>query len=181
MDFSARATTKDVASGRRRRSCTPPRFSSTLPRRKAYRPGRRSQPTTPSATPTTSRSAALLGHDCAGHRQHRVRRIVNDVGVHVCFASCESLDLQQCGGAPRFLKRKKPPSQIRNGKSLRASGGMACVLFDKYQRDRPEHLLDAYISRWHRAAAVISPEKPLGNKRARFGPSRCCASRWVRN
>ena len=31
MDFSARATTKDAARLRRRRSCTPPRFSSTLP------------------------------------------------------------------------------------------------------------------------------------------------------
>ena len=31
MDFSARATTKDAARSRRRRSCTPPRSSSTLP------------------------------------------------------------------------------------------------------------------------------------------------------
>src|SRR5712692_10550195 len=31
MDFSAKATTKGVACVRRRRSCTPPRFSSTLP------------------------------------------------------------------------------------------------------------------------------------------------------
>ena len=32
MDFSARAATKDAARSRRRRSCTPPRASSTLPR-----------------------------------------------------------------------------------------------------------------------------------------------------
>jgi hypothetical protein len=31
MDFSASATTKDAARTWRRRSCTPPRFSSTLP------------------------------------------------------------------------------------------------------------------------------------------------------
>jgi len=31
MDFSARATTKDADRSRRRRSCTPPRSSSTLP------------------------------------------------------------------------------------------------------------------------------------------------------
>src|SRR5439155_23912672 len=31
MDFSARAATKDAARSRRRRSCTPPRPSSTLP------------------------------------------------------------------------------------------------------------------------------------------------------
>jgi len=31
MDFSASAATKDAARTWRRRSCTPPRFSSTLP------------------------------------------------------------------------------------------------------------------------------------------------------
>jgi hypothetical protein len=31
MDYSARATTKDAARIRRRRSCTPPRLSSTPP------------------------------------------------------------------------------------------------------------------------------------------------------
>jgi hypothetical protein len=31
MDHSASAATKDAARNRRRRSCTPPRFSSTLP------------------------------------------------------------------------------------------------------------------------------------------------------
>src|SRR5216684_3295129 len=31
MDFSARVATKDAARSRRRRSCTPPRASSTLP------------------------------------------------------------------------------------------------------------------------------------------------------
>jgi len=31
MDFSASAATKDAARNRRRRSWTPPRFSSTLP------------------------------------------------------------------------------------------------------------------------------------------------------
>ena len=31
MDFSASAATKDAAGIWRRRSCTPPRFSSTLP------------------------------------------------------------------------------------------------------------------------------------------------------
>jgi len=31
MDYSAKATTKDAACSRRRRSCTPPRFSSTPP------------------------------------------------------------------------------------------------------------------------------------------------------
>jgi len=31
MDYSASATTKDAARNWRRRSCTPPRFSSTLP------------------------------------------------------------------------------------------------------------------------------------------------------
>ena len=31
MDFSASAATKDAARLRRRRSCTPPRFFSTLP------------------------------------------------------------------------------------------------------------------------------------------------------
>ena len=31
MDFSARPATKDAGRYRRRRSCTPPRFSSTLP------------------------------------------------------------------------------------------------------------------------------------------------------
>ena len=32
MDHSASAATKDAARNRHRRSCTPPRFSSTLPR-----------------------------------------------------------------------------------------------------------------------------------------------------
>ena len=36
MDFSARPATKDAGRYRRRRSCTPPRFSSTLPPRRVF-------------------------------------------------------------------------------------------------------------------------------------------------
>jgi hypothetical protein len=37
MDFSASAATQDAARLRRRRSCTPPRFFSTLPHRRGQR------------------------------------------------------------------------------------------------------------------------------------------------
>ena len=48
MDFSARAATKDAARSRRRRSCTPPRASSTLPALSSG--GLENERTTPRAT-----------------------------------------------------------------------------------------------------------------------------------